>query len=124
MALFYALPLAEFIRRRVNGRPVSPPKVPAINARASVQMGKFDLALRRIGNEFKDAIAFLEQKQSISTTKHEELIESIGNVRDLLMEVREELRQVRLQLSSADSNAEDEEIFDENLSEFEAEDWE
>ncbi|HEY9873709.1 MAG TPA: hypothetical protein V6D12_09735 [Candidatus Obscuribacterales bacterium] len=129
MASFYALPLAEFIRRRVESRPVTPPKVPAINAKTSVRMGQVDLQLRRLKDDFhwgiKEALAALTQQQPMPTTRYKELLKAINNVRELLVEVREELRDVRLQLSAVDESSESSE-FDsgDDNSEFEAEDWE
>lgn len=128
MASFYALPLAEFIRRRVEGRPITPPKVPAINAKTSVRMGQFDLELRRLNKDFnrviKEAIANKTQLRVVSTSQYKELVKTLNNVHNLLLEVREELRDVRLQLSGVDENSEDEEITkDFNQSEFEQEDW-
>ena len=121
MASFYALPLAEFIRRRVEGRPVSPPKVPAINARTSVQLGQFNLKLRGLGKDLQTAIASTKAQKSISATTHQQLMEKIADVHNLLMEVRQELREVRLQLSGVDENSESEEISTE--SDFDGEDW-
>ena len=121
MASFYALPLAEFIRRRVEGRPVSPPKVPAINARTSVQLGQFNLKLRGLGKDLQTAIASTKAQKSISATTHQPLMEKIADVHNLLMEVRQELREVRLQLSGVDENSESEEISTE--SDFDGEDW-
>lgn len=129
MASFYALPLAEFIRRRVEGRSVTPPKVPAINAKTSVRMGQVDLQLRRLKDDFhqgmEEALAALTQQQPMPTTQDKELLKAINNVRELLVEVREELRDVRLQLSGVDESSESSEFdSDEDNSEFEAEDWE
>lgn len=130
MASFYALPLAEFIRRRVEGRPITPPKVPAINAKTSVRMGQVDLQLRRLKEDFnrgrEEAIAALNQQQAMPTTQDKEFLKAINNVRALLVEVREELRSVRLQLSGiSDSSSEEEFSDNENeRSDFEAEDWE
>lgn len=121
MASFYALPLAEFIRRRVEGRPVSPPKVPAINARTSVQLGQFNLKLRGLEKDLQTAIASTKAQKSISATTHQQLIEKIADIHNLLMEVRQELREVRLQLSGVDENSESEEISTE--SDFDGEDW-
>ncbi|MGB3203489.1 MAG: hypothetical protein WBB28_00720 [Crinalium sp.] len=128
MASFYALPLAEFIRRRVEGRPITPPKVPAINAKTSVRMGQFDLELRRLNKDFnrviKEASANNTQLRVVSTNQYKELVKTLNNVHNLLLEVREELRGVRLQLSGVDEDSEDEEITkDFNQSEFEQEDW-
>ncbi|HLO47948.1 MAG TPA: hypothetical protein VK211_05955 [Kamptonema sp.] len=121
MAQFYALPLAEFIRRRVEGRPVSPPKVPAINARTSVQLGQFNLKLRGLEKDLQKAIASTEAQKSISKPTHQQLTEKIADVQNLLMEVRQELQEVRLQLSGVDENSESEEISTE--SDFDGEDW-
>lgn len=121
MASFYALPLAEFIRRRVEGRPVSPPKVPAINARTSVQLGQFNLKLRGLEKDLQKAIASTKAQKSISTTTHQQLIEKITDIHNLLMEVRQELQEVRLQLSGVDESSESEEISTE--SDFDGEDW-
>lgn len=121
MASFYALSLAEFIRRRVEGRPVSPPKVPAINARTSVQLGQFNLKLRGLEKDLQTAIASTKAQKSISATTHQQLMEKIADVHNLLMEVRQELREVRLQLSGVDENSESEEISTE--SDFDGEDW-
>lgn len=128
MASFYALPLAEFIRRRVEGRPVTPPKVPAINAKTSVRMGQFDLQLKRLNKDFNrvigDAIVSKTQQIAVSTNQFKELVKTLNNVRDLLLEVREELRGVRLQLSGVDESSESEEFSsdDDNYG-LEAEDW-
>ncbi|OKH32387.1 hypothetical protein NIES2119_26500 [[Phormidium ambiguum] IAM M-71] len=121
MTSFYALPLAEFIRRRVEGRPVSPPKVPAINARTSVQLGQFNLKLRGLEKDLQTAIASTKAQKSISATTHQQLMEKIADVHNLLMEVRQELREVRLQLSGVDESSESEEISTE--SDFDGEDW-
>lgn len=121
MASFYALPLAEFIRRRVEGRPVSPPKVPAINARTSVQLGQFNLKLRGLEKDLQTAIASTKAQKSIPTTTHQQLIEKIADLHNLLIEVRQELREVRLQLSGVDESSESEEISTE--SDFDGEDW-
>ncbi|HEY9695622.1 MAG TPA: hypothetical protein V6D15_25880 [Oculatellaceae cyanobacterium] len=128
MASFYALPLAEFIRRRVEGRPITPPKVPAINAKTSVRMGQFDLELRRLNKDFnrviKEAIANNTQLRVVSTNQYKELVKTLNNIHNLLLEVREELRGVRLQLSGVDEDSEDEEITNNfHQSEFEQEDW-
>ena len=50
------LPLSAYIRLRIEGKPVLPPKVPAVNARVSVQLGNFDVQLRRIGNNLNQAV--------------------------------------------------------------------
>jgi hypothetical protein len=50
------LPLSVYIRLRIEGKPVLPPKVPAVNARVSVQMGNFDVQLRRVGNNLNQAV--------------------------------------------------------------------
>lgn len=121
MASFYALPLAEFIRRRVEGRPVSPPKVPAINARTSLQLGQFNLKLRGLEKDLQTAIASTKTQKSISATTHQQLIKKIADIHNLLMEVRQELREVRLQLSGVDESSESEEISTE--SDFDGEDW-
>jgi len=125
MAEVHALPLAEYIRRRVEGRPVSPPKVPAINVDTCVQMGHFDLQLRRMVNDLNQAIDGREQQQPISTTSQQQLIETAIPLRTLVMEVREELREVRLQLSGVEVGSNSEEIpEDEYKSNFDEEDWE
>ncbi|MBE9224910.1 hypothetical protein IQ264_05445 [Phormidium sp. LEGE 05292] len=123
MASFYALPLAEFIRRRVEGRPVSPPKVPAINARTSVQLGQFNLKLRGLEKDLQKAIASTEAQKSISKPTHQQLTEKIADVQNLLMEVRQELQEVRLQLSGVDENSENESEEISTESDFDGEDW-
>ncbi|AFZ61391.1 hypothetical protein H6G54_22315 [Anabaena cylindrica FACHB-243] len=122
MAEFYALPLAEFIRRRVEGRPISPPKVPAINVKTSLQMGQVDLRLRHLEKDLQTAIALLSQKQPLSKPTYQQLIKQIGDVDDLLGELRSELREVRLQLSGVDDNSENEASSTDEL-DFDDEDW-
>ncbi|MBK1987647.1 hypothetical protein A0J48_008875 [Sphaerospermopsis aphanizomenoides BCCUSP55] len=123
MAEFYALPLAEFIRRRVENRPISPPKVPAINVKTSVQMGQFDLRLRHLEKDLQTAIASLKQNPPASKVIHQQLLSTIRNLDDLLGEVRSELREVRLQLSGVDENTENEESSTDEFN-FDDEDWE
>jgi hypothetical protein len=120
MAKFYALPLAEFIRRRVESRPISPPKVPAINVKTSVQMGQVDLRLRHLEKDLQTAIALLKQNPPASKVTHQQLLSTIRNLDDLLEEVRSELREVRLQLSGVDDNTENEET---STDDFDDEDW-
>jgi hypothetical protein len=122
MAEFYALPLAEFIRRRVESRPISPPKVPAINVKTSVQMGQVDLRLRYLEKDLQTAIALLKQNPPASKVTHQQLLSTIRNLDDLLEEVRSELREVRLQLSGVDDNTENEESSTDEF-DFDDEDW-
>ncbi|MGM3309616.1 hypothetical protein ACSQ6I_27155 [Anabaena sp. WFMT] len=122
MAEFYALPLAEFIRRRVEGRSISPPKVPAINVKTSVQMGQVDLRLRYLEKNLQQAIALLKQNPPASKVTHQQLLSTIRNLDDLLEEVRSELREVRLQLSGVDDNSENEASSTDEF-DFDDEDW-
>lgn len=100
------LPLSVYIRKRVEGKPVLPPKVPAVNARVSVQMGNFDVQLRRVGNNLNQAMAAanttLKIEEGISNANVLELIKIVGEVSGVLNEVRDLLREGILQLSGAE----------------------
>ncbi len=99
------LPLSVYIRLRIEGKPVLPPKVPAVNARVSVQMGNFDVQLRRVGNNLNQAVkaanATLEIESSIDKANVLELIKIVGEVSGVLNQVRDLLRSEILQLSGA-----------------------
>ncbi|MCD8486191.1 MAG: hypothetical protein LRZ84_05450 [Desertifilum sp.] len=123
MANFYALSLAEFIRQRVNGRPLSAPKVPSINATTSIKMGKFDKSLRSLGRVLNKTRLVLERQNFMATSKSQQLAVILLDLYDLVAEVREELRQVRLQLLAVEDNAEGSSSCNQDLSEFEREDW-
>jgi len=100
------LPLSVYIRKRLEGKPVLPPKVPAVNARVSVQMGNFDVQLRRVGNNLNQAVkaanATLEIDSSIDKANVLELMKIVGEVSGVLNQVRDLLREGILQLSGAD----------------------
>lgn len=123
MANFYALSLAEFIRQRVNGRPLSAPKVPSINATTSIKMGKFDKSLRSLGRVLNKTRLVLEHQNFMAISKSQQLAVILLDLYDLVAEVREELRQVRLQLLAVEDNAECSRSCNQDLSEFEREDW-
>jgi len=124
LASAHRLPLSEFIEKRVDGRPLSLPKVPAINAQTSVKLGQFDLQLRRLSQHFYVALsAFLKgykEKEVISKADFKELIRNVRQTKALLEEVRLELREIRLQLSGVDNSEEEVKI---DKAKFEAEDW-
>jgi len=100
------LPLSVYIRLRIEGKPVLPPKVPAVNARVSVQMGNFDVQLRRVGNNLNQAVkaanTTLEIESSIDKTNVLELMKIVCEVSGVLNQVRDLLREGILQLSGAD----------------------
>jgi hypothetical protein len=100
------LPLSVYIRLRLEGKPVLPPKVPAVNARVSVQMGNFDVQLRRVGNNLNQAVkaanTTLEIESSIDNANILKLIKIVSEVSELLNQVRDLLREGILQLSGAD----------------------
>lgn len=100
------LPLSAYIRLRIEGKPVLPPKVPAVNAKVSVQMGNFDVQLRRVGNNLNQAVkaanTTLEIDSSIDKANVLELIEIVGEVSGVLNQVRDLLRSGILHLSGAD----------------------
>ena len=123
------LPLSVYIRKRLEGKPVLPPKVPAVNARVSVQMGNFDVQLRRIGNNLNQAVkaanTTLEIDSSIDNANILKLIEIVSEVSELLNQVRDLLRSRILQLSGAEENddfIEDDEP-DDSGEDYTGEDW-
>lgn len=102
------LPLSAYIRLRIEGKPVLPPKVPAVNARVSVQLGNFDVQLRRIGNNLNQAVkaanTTLETNSFIDRANILELIEIVSEVNGVLNQVRDLLRERILQLSGVKEN--------------------
>lgn len=105
IACSYNLPLSELIRKRMESRPVTPPCVPAINVKVSLQMGQFDLSLRHLRDDILQTIKVilqtLPQQQSISINQHQQLTVMLAEVQDLLRQVRDQIREVRLTLSGA-----------------------
>lgn len=123
------LPLSAYIRLRIEGKPVLPPKVPAVNARLSVQLGNFDVQLRRIGNNLNQAVkaanTTLEINSSIDKANVLELIEIVSEVNGVLNQVRDLLRERILQLSGVKENddfIEDNEP-DDSGEDYTGEDW-
>lgn len=123
------LPLSAYIRKRLEGKPVLPPKVPAVNARVSVQLGNFDVQLRRIGNNLNQAVkaanSTLEINSSIDKANVLELIEIVSEVNGVLNQVRDLLRERILQLSGVKENddfIEDDEP-DDSGEDYSDEDW-
>jgi hypothetical protein len=123
------LPLSAYIRLRIEGKPVLPPKVPAVNARVSVQLGNFDVQLRRIGNNLNQAVkaanTTLEIDSSIDKANVLELIEIVGEVSGVLNQVRDLLRSRIVQLSGGEENddfIEDDEP-DDSGEDYRSEDW-
>lgn len=123
------LPLSVYIRKRLEGKPVLPPKVPAVNARVSVQMGNFDVQLRRIGNNLNQAVkaanATLEIESSIDKANVLELTKIVGEVSGVLNQVRDLLREGILQLSGADEKDDLSEEYepDDSGEDYRNEDW-
>ena len=123
------LPLSVYIRLRVEGKPVLPPKVPAVNARVSVQMGNFDVQLRRVGNNLNQAVkaanTTLEIESSIDKANVLELIKIVGEVSGVLNQVRDLLREGILQLSGADEKDDFIEEYepDDSSQDYRSEDW-
>jgi hypothetical protein len=123
------LPLSVYIRLRIEGKPVLPPKVPAVNARVSVQMGNFDVQLRRVGNNLNQAVkaanTTLEIDSSLDKANVLELKKNVGEVSEVLNQVRDLLRSMILQLSGAEENddfIEDDEP-DDSGEDYSDEDW-
>jgi hypothetical protein len=121
------LPLSVYIRKRVDGCPVLPPKVPAANAMIAVRLGNIEIQLRQLDKQLDRIATVFNEAQETEQKLPDNLsnLDSLWQLKELLNEQRVYLKKISLQLNGIEE-IENEEIFDreENLSKFDLEEIE
>ena len=98
------LTLSAYIRKRVDGHPVLPPSVPAVNASLGVRLGDIKLQLGRIGNNINQIATVLNSARKTGQPLPQLLPspESLTQLLELIIQEQDHLRELTFQLNGID----------------------
>jgi hypothetical protein len=94
------LSLSAYVEKKVNGKTIEPPIVPAINPAVALRLGNIEMQLRRVGNNINQIAAVLNTAKAEGKELPEQLPapESLQQLLELIDRERKSIAEVALGL--------------------------